>query len=165
MKKYSVWLVPEESGKRSIQNKIDLLSSKYGGEVFTPHLTIVGEICGDESDIKRIFMESIDDFLPMKVYIEKISFSTTFFQDVFILIKPTSELLELNLKLKKKFDMPNDFFVPHISIMYGYEDIALRETISQSIEFKEKYFMMNKIVLVDLGIGVKNMKEICEKVY
>lgn len=163
MNKYSIWLVPEECGKRSVQDIINSLQRKYGGDTFTPHLTILGEINGEEAEIKKIFVDSTKEFRPLKVYLDRVAFSTTFFQDVFILVKPTSDLLELNLNLKKRFGMPNDFFVPHISLMYGFEAVEVREKISEKIQFTEKCLLFNKVVLVDLGNSIKDMKSICEK--
>ena len=60
--------------------------------------------------------------------------------------------------------MPNDFFIPHISLMYGFEDMKLREKISEKIQLKEKSILFDKIVLVDLANSIKDMKIICEKV-
>lgn len=164
MNKYSIWLVPEECEKRSVQDIINSLLRTYGGDVFTPHLTILGEINGEETKIKKIFTDSTKGFHSLEIFVDRVTFSTTFFQNVFILAKPTSDLLELNLNLKKRFDMPNDFFIPHISLMYGLEDMKLREEISEKIQFKEKSILFDKIVLVDLANSIKDMKIICEKV-
>jgi len=85
---------------------------------------------------------------PINLTLGQVSFSTTYFQSVFVRVESTAELLDLNLDLKKEFEMENNVFMPHISLLYGVDDMRLREKIASDIKIARFSFRADRLIIV-----------------
>ena len=52
-KGYSIWLMPEGKHYRLLNNTIYEFSKKYSTPSFLPHVTLLGDVEGNESDISN----------------------------------------------------------------------------------------------------------------
>lgn len=146
---YSLWIIPSPDTKKRLKKIIINLSKKYDGPVFEPHMTLLGNINSEESECVKNTKVLASQIKPFTVSFGDISFSTTYFQSVFLRIKSSAELMEVNLRAKKLFNLNNNVFMPHISLLYGDHNMSIRENISSRIHLPSNLsFKVNQIVVV-----------------
>jgi len=102
--KYSLWLIPPEPIFTKLQQIINDKSLENHTPSFEPHLTLLSNIETDLNDL----INSCNNFFslekPISLSLSEVSFSTTYFQAVFVRVKANAQLMSLNLKLKKLLD-------------------------------------------------------------
>ena len=148
-KLYSLWITPTSDLKESLDELILKLSKKYKSPRFEAHMTLLGNIDSDEKTMIQKTKELTSETKTFSLQLDEISFSTTYFQSVLVRVRSTDELMEANLKAKKVFQMDNNVFMPHISLLYGNHQMKLRGKIASEIELpKYKYFKAEKIIVI-----------------
>jgi 2'-5' RNA ligase len=146
---YSLWIIPSSSLKKSLDEIILKLAEKYKSPKFEAHMTLLGDIDSDEETIIQKTKRFASKIKTFPLELGEISFSTTYFQSVFVRVKSTAKLLDANLKAKRIFRMDNNVFMPHISLLYGNHGMILREKIVSEIELsKTKDFKADNIIIV-----------------
>ena len=145
---YSLWIIPDSKTKESLSKIINKLSKKYNGIIIEPHMTLLGVINCNEKTIIKGVKKLAKTFNPFTLTLSKVSFSTTYFQSVFVQVKSTAKLMEANLAAKKIFKMDNDMFVPHISLLYGNYEMKAREKIAEQIKLPKMAFKAKEITIV-----------------
>lgn len=133
MKQHSIWLIPPEPVFGKLSGIIKELAGRYGGPVFSPHLTLVGGGEGTLSDFQKAAKASVQGLREITLQSDSVSFSTTYFQSVFLRARPTASLLELHTRLYKNLGLPQPVFMPHFSLYYGNNDMTIREKIASEI--------------------------------
>lgn len=146
--KYSIWLIPPEPVYSEIKKIIDSLSNEYGAPKAEPHLTVVGNIEKNLSEVNEKAEELAESACSLELSLGPVSFSTTFFQCVFVRVNSTAELMDLNLTAKKLLNMENTVFMPHISLLYGDFTMKQREKVASSIGNLSAVFKINQCVIV-----------------
>jgi 2'-5' RNA ligase len=112
-------------------------------------MTLIGNVVGDEKIIIEKAKVLASKLKPFPLILSEISFSTTYFQSVFVRIQSTAELMEANLKAKEIYQVDNDVFMPHISLIYGNHSMEKRENIASKILIpKNTFFNAERIVVV-----------------
>ena len=148
-KRYSLWIIPSSSLKKSLDEIILKLAKKYKSPKFEAHMTLLGDINSDEKTIIQKTKKLVSKTKTFPLQLGEISFSTTYFQSVFVRVKSTAKLMETNLKAKRIFQMDNNVFMPHISLLYGNHKMILREKIAKEIKLpKNKSFKAKNIIVV-----------------
>lgn len=145
---YSIWMIPPEPVAGMLKEKINSLALKYAGPLFEPHLTVLGNIERDLSDVEAITRRIAAQTIGMQLSLGPVSFSTTYFQSVFVRVNSSAPLMELNVALKDGFCRQNDVFMPHISLLYGDHDMATREKIVSDMQKIEGRFIISKLTIV-----------------
>ncbi|MCL5675736.1 MAG: 2'-5' RNA ligase family protein [Patescibacteria group bacterium] len=160
--KHVIWITPPPPLYEELKKIIDSLSAKYHTPVFSPHMTVVSEINADLETIKNIAGNIAAQTNPLKLSLGPVSFSTTYFQSVFVRVNSTAALMQLNLDLKKAFNLENSVFMPHISLLYGLDDMKIREKIvSQLPKFKESVFEAKEMVVIPQTTNPKSWQSQC----
>ena len=150
-KEYSVWLVPEEDSEemRELDNLISSYAEDYGTPDFMPHVTLVG---GVEKNLKMI-EEKVDslteDVEPIQVSFNSTHFSTTRHQCIYILVEPTEKLLKLREKLREDLEMPENMYVPHLSLVYSDMELSERGNIHSSLDDLPEGFKADRVMIFD----------------
>lgn len=144
---YSIWIIPPQPLYSQLENTIDTLARKYNGPVFEPHMTLLGNIDRDLSEVKQKVKEVANRIEKLELSLGPVSFSTTYFQSVFVRVNSTAQLMQLNLEAKKLFGMENNVFMPHISLLYGEHDMVTREKAASEIQLSETSFVVNKFIV------------------
>lgn len=149
MAKYTLWIVPADPVKYLLQKIILDLSKKYGTPGFEPHATLLGDIEVKEEEILAGTKKLASMLKPFNLALGEISFSTTYFQSVFVRVKSNAKLMQANLLAKQIFNMPNNLFMPHVSLMYGVDDMETREKIATEIKLPaDLSFQADKIIII-----------------
>jgi len=146
--KYSIWLDIPKHQKSEYQQIIDILAKKYKGPLFEPHVTLVGEISGHEKKIISKIKKMAEKEKPFKISLDGISFSTTYFQSVFLKVSASQKLMNLNLRIKHILEISNDLYMPHMSLLYGNQKMSTRENIAKKLNIKTKNILIRKILIV-----------------
>jgi 2'-5' RNA ligase len=145
---YCLWIVPPTGEKELLQKVIINLSKKYHSSSFEPHVTLLSDI----SCYKEVMIQKAN-ILASKLHIfplclNEISFSTTYFQSAFIRVKATAALMNANLIAKEIYQVDNNVFMPHLSLIYGNHTMDKREKIvSEVILPKNIKFNVEKIIV------------------
>ena len=145
--KYSIWVIPPEPLYGQLKDTIEKLSREFGSPTFEPHMTLLGNINQNDEDIEVKIKEMANITNKFELSLGSISFSTTYFQSVFVRINSTTELMELNLKAKGLFNMENNVFMPHISLLYGIDDMKIRETVASKINLPNSSFIVDELIV------------------
>lgn len=160
---YSLWIVPPPDLKKYLDEIILKLSEKYKSPEFETHMTLLGPINSDKKTMLQKAKKFASETKIFSLEIGEISFSTTYFQSVFIKVKSSAELLEANLKAKKIFQMDNNVFMPHISLIYGNHEMKLREQIASEIELpKNKHFQAENIIVIPCAKNPNDWKHLAK---
>lgn len=146
--KYSVWIIPPQPVFDELNEVIKDLSVEYNGPVFKPHMTILGSIDRELSDIQKAVETVAKNTKKLNLSLGPVSFSTTYFQSVLVRVDSTAQLMQLNLDIKKLLDIENNVFMPHISLMYGNHDMEIREKIAAKIKLQSNSFIATEIVII-----------------
>lgn len=146
--KYSIWIIPPEPIFSQLSKVISELSSKYRCPIFEPHLTILGNIDHELSEIKQIVEKIVSDLDSLNLSFGPVSFSTTYFQSVLIRINSTAKLMQLHFDIKKLLKDENIVYMPHISLMYGNHDMETREKVALGLNFHLSSFIARQIVII-----------------
>lgn len=150
MKKlYSLWIIPPPRLKKFLDKIILRLAKKYKSPKFEAHMTLLGSIDSDEKTILQKTRTLATRLKPFPLQLGEISFSTTYFQSVFVRVNSTAKLMEANLEAKKIFQLSNNVFMPHISLLYGNNKMAVREKVVSEIKLPDdKFFKAEEIAIV-----------------
>ena len=83
---YSLWITPPIKINGPLQKVITDLSAKYGSPEFEPHITLLGNISLDLEPLKQKVGLLVSKLKPFPISFSEVSFSTTYFQSVFVSI-------------------------------------------------------------------------------
>ncbi len=146
--KYSIWITPSEPIFSQLEKIINDISQKYNAPVFKPHMTLVSGVEQEVEKIKEVAEQLTSSIETLSLSLGPVSFSTTFFQSVFVRVNSNAQLMQLNIDAKKLLNVENTFFMPHISVLYGDHDMQTRETIASEIHFGPTSFSGDKMLII-----------------
>lgn len=147
-KQYSIWILAEEVVQQQLGKEVKRLSRLYGGKKFEPHMTLVGDVKQSEQRVVEAAEKLAETTNKFKVELGEVTFSTTYFQCVFVRVKATPALMDLNVKAKEYLRLPESVFMPHFSLLYGHQEMKVREEMVQSVGLKVQKTMMEKLVVI-----------------
>ncbi len=146
--KYSIWIIPSEPLESTLKQVVVRLAKELEGPEFEPHMTLLGDIEGDLTELKEKVKQLASKIDKLELSLGSVSFSTTYFQSVFVRVNSTAELMKLNLEAKKLFGVSNNVFMPHISLLYGDHDMEVREQASLKVNIPEAFFIVKELVVI-----------------
>ncbi|MCD7451667.1 hypothetical protein HAX54_012988 [Datura stramonium] len=118
---YSVWGLPSEDVRDRVKKLMDGLRSEFGGPQFEPHVTVVGAIRLTEAEARDKFRKGCEGV--KKVYsatVEKVDTGTFYYQCVYLLLHPTTEVVEASARCCSSFGYNSSSpYMPHLSLLYS----------------------------------------------
>ncbi len=160
-KGYSIWIEPTGNIKMQLDQIIKDLSEKYQTPLFISHVTLLGNIQGDEDTIKQSMIRLSQDILPYQIELtEEVIMEEHWTKTVAIRTRKTPAVLGANTKAKKIFEIPEfPKYEPHLSLIYSEnlplsEKQAIVKDLAADI-FKIK-FPVNSIQLYNTAGPVEN---------
>lgn len=145
---FSIWLVPPKPLHTKLTAIVEKLAREYGGPVFEPHLTLIGGVPMDEEPLIEKARQLATQAAPLELELEAVAFSTTYFQSVFVRVKPTVPLLELNVMASEMFAVPNTLFMPHLSLLYGEHPMAIRAEAAATVVLEPEKFVVDHMTVI-----------------
>jgi len=130
MKTYTLWLEPTGRTHELLATTIAHLSQAHDGPFFDPHVTLLGDIAGQEERILEQTDQLANVLSPIDLILTVPAFQDQHFQCVFMRIEETSMLLDAHTRARTVFHkeaVPP--FMPHVSLLYGLYPTSLKEQI------------------------------------
>ncbi len=149
----SVWLVPQKDDENYLSKIIQDLDKEYNAPIFTPHLTLFGNISIELDKLKSTIDDVFDKVKPFEIQKTRINQSEAFFKTVFIEFELNNILKNLFTAFSEKTDKRDlSTFKPHVSLIYKTmpEDEKLK--IIEKLEVKDKY-VINRVFINAPKIG------------
>lgn len=158
--KYSIWLQPPEPVFSELQKIIKDLARQYNAPVFEPHMTVLGGFEYDLEELVSKVKTVTSQIQDIELSLGPVSFSTTYYQSVFVRVNSSAVLMQLNLDVKKALGFENELFMPHVSLLYGKHDMATREKIVYDLNIKQTSFIVKNAVIVPVTDNEKDWKPV-----
>lgn len=137
--------MPKEEIDNRFAGLIKKLAKDYGGPVFEPHVTLLGEIEQPEGEVMSKTEKLVSGQKPFPITLRQIGYQDYHFRALFVKAEITSPLLSLHERAKKIFGMQNiPPYMPHLSLLYGNYPAEVKEKIiaeigrEQSAQFEIK---------------------------
>ncbi|KAM0071513.1 putative cyclic phosphodiesterase, 2',3'-cyclic-nucleotide 3'-phosphodiesterase [Helianthus debilis subsp. tardiflorus] len=117
---YSVWALPPEHVSERVKKLMVALRSEFGGPEFEPHVTVVGAIRLTEDDARDKLNKASEGLKVYNATVEKVATGTFFYQCVFLLLHPTTQVMETGEHCWAHFGYKSPTpYMPHLSILYA----------------------------------------------
>ena len=130
MKTYFLWLEPTGKTYELLATTIAHLSQEHDGPLFDPHVTLLGDIAGQERTLLHKTEKLAYALSPFDLTLTAPAFQDQYFRCVFMRVEETSSLLKAHTLARKVFhkeDAPP--YMPHLSLLYGSYLRSLKEQI------------------------------------
>lgn len=148
MAQYAIWIIPPEPVYSALKQSVDQLAKEFSGPIFEPHMTLLVSTHKELSEVERLVKKLADQTERFELSLGPVSFSTTYFQSVFVRVNSTAKLMQLNLDAKNLLQEENSVFMPHISLLYGEHDMPTREKAANKIVLPRSKFMITSFVII-----------------
>ena len=126
--------MPQGSAHETLANLILNLSKDYSSPKFTPHVTLLGNLCGSEEELETKASRLATTLAPYTMRLTKVEYLDEYFRSLFFRVEASSQVIQANLKAKDLFNRQNDpEYFPHLSIMYGDFSANTKEAIIERI--------------------------------
>lgn len=122
---YSLWFEPSGDIAYKLQERIKKLSEKHQTPVFSPHVTLLGSINGSETELTSLTNTLASPMSPFELELTKAGYLDTFYQSLFIHVEETGTLKELRNRACRLFNVDEEEYMPHLSLLYG--DLSRKE--------------------------------------
>lgn len=132
LKEYSLWLMPEGKEAKIIRRFFNDIHKHIKTVSFEPHVTLLGGLTLGEPQIIERINKLAAEISPFKISFTGVEGTENFYKSIFLKCKETQELMEAN-KFVKQFFSINQYYSPHMSIIYGDIDFTAKKEILDSI--------------------------------
>jgi len=130
MKTYFLWLEPTGKTHELLATIIAHLSRAHSGPLFDPHVTLLGDIVGQEGNLIHKTEKLAHALSPFDLTLTVPAFQDQYFRCVFMRVEETSTLLDAHTLSRKVFHKEDAIsYLPHLSLLYGSYPRSLKEQI------------------------------------
>jgi hypothetical protein len=128
---YHLWLKPSGAPYDLLSSTIAELGRELGTPVFEPHVTLAGPLHGSEQDHLRNSERLASQLSTFEIVLREPSHGPEHFRCVFMLVEPLPTIMRANALAKSTFDLPDDLFTPHLSLVYAtFPEAERRRVVS-----------------------------------
>ena len=132
--RYSIWLRPSGEIDDELSELIARLSRQFATSAFPPHVTLLGELEGDENALGALAARLAGTLAPFDVTLTTLNYLSDYYRCLFIQAAATPALLAASDEARRIFGREQDPpFMPHLSLMYGDFDIETKQRIIASL--------------------------------
>ena len=156
---YSIWMIPKNSAYSTLSSIIARISKEHNTPIFRPHITLIGEIKGDETDLAAKTEQLASQISPFTVIPLQINLHNKYYRSLYLKLKETKELIEANQKAQEIFNKKENFF-PHLSLMYGNIPTLKKLDIISNLEKINNDISINALYFYSTKGGIENWHEI-----
>lgn len=133
-KGFTLWLIPKGEIYKKFADLIKKLGGEYGGPLFKPHVTLLGDIKLSEVEMISKTEKLVKDQKPFPITLRQIDYQEYHFRALFVRAEITDQLLTLHNQAKEIFGIQNiPPYMPHLSLLYGNYPNELKERIISGI--------------------------------
>ena len=142
---YSIWLMPKGTVYNSLLEIISEISQEYKVPNFQPHVTLIGELKGNEELITRTKLLA-SQIHPFTITLKNPCVLNEYFRSLFLKVEETEEVINANLKAQEIFNRKEKYF-PHLSLMYGSCSTMKKLNIISNLKKINLEFQVNSLHL------------------
>lgn len=116
---HSLWLEPSGDIAYKLQERIKKLSKKYETPVFPPHVTLLEGVQSTETELVPLANTLASSLETFELLLTKAGYSDEFYRSLYIHVEESRQLLEIRKMACRLFDVAEDGYMPHLSLLYG----------------------------------------------
>jgi len=149
-KGYSIWLIPDSEDGQGFQQNIQALANLFGSPLFSPHITLIGEVDLDLESLIDKFNQLQDTAEMQDLCTLSIDYHDTFFRSIVYQVAMSEALMNLNRTARRLFDRNSDpAYYPHLSLLYSnISENEKREAIQKLDPIETIAFQATEIHLI-----------------
>ncbi len=147
---YSIWLKPTGEARAELAAIISRLSRAYSTLLFEPHVTLIGELTGQEEELVARTRQLAGRLYPFVVQFGELGGLDEFYRCLFVRLQETAPVMKANAQARQVFHRESDDpYMPHLSLLYGNLPPAVKEEIKAQIgPIVHRSFPVDRIHLV-----------------
>ena len=92
--KYSIWLMPQSNVGETLGKLIKKLARKYKAPVFLPHVTLIGSLTGEASEIVEQTRKLASLLKPYDIRLTRADCLDEYFRCLFMRVEETREVMD-----------------------------------------------------------------------
>ncbi len=129
---YHLWLKPSGELFDRLAELMKDLRQRYRGPAFDPHVTLLGEMEGDDLCEKA---SSLASNLPvLEIHLGDPAYQEDYFHCLYFTVDNTPKMKEAHQQAQHMFGvMPRSVFHPHMSLLYGLFPSRVKQDIIDSL--------------------------------
>ncbi len=134
IKRYALWLRPENEAHERFQALIAILSRRYHAPLFEPHITLLGGITGTDAEVTAKTARLAVEIEPFEVQLTTMDYRDEYYRCLYVKAVPTNTLREAHHLARRWFEPASgDEYLPHLSLLYGDFSAQEKEKILAEI--------------------------------
>lgn len=119
-KDFALWIMPEGAVYDRLRGLIKDLSAKFTTPFFEPHVTVLGSIAGDETEVTDRIVRLGRLVTPFRIRLSTLDYTDEYFRCLFIKVEKSKELSLLRDATREVFCVEDTTpYMPHLSLIYG----------------------------------------------
>jgi 2'-5' RNA ligase len=123
---YSLWLRPYGDLAYKLKERIDKYSEEFGTPSFEPHLTLLGGLKQNETELISMTKVLASRLHPFDINLTTVSYDDEFYRSLYVLAEKSESIMEAHKTARRLFldedDASASDFLPHLSLMYSNMD-------------------------------------------
>ncbi|MEE8195962.1 MAG: 2'-5' RNA ligase family protein [Acidiferrobacterales bacterium] len=162
IRRYSLWLLPDDTAAESFAAIIGDLSDQYHGPRFTPHVTLLGWVTGPEDDLAERTKRLAEQAHALPLRAQALASEAYYFRCFYLKLEETAELLQLHEQASELFRGGYaSGYLPHLSLIYGHlppaEKARLRRQVHDNLPTE---FTADRIQLIRITVSVQDWRAV-----
>ncbi len=147
---YSLWLKPTGEVRAELAGIISRLSREHTAPLFEPHVTLIGELTGQEDELITRARQLAGQLDPFTVQFGELSCLDEFYRCLFIRLQEATPLMQANAQARTVFHRESDGkYMQHLSLLYANLPATAKEKIKTQIgRIVHRSFPVDRIHLV-----------------
>ena len=148
---HSIWLIPESPEYHTYQELINNFSSRTGTPVFSPHITLLGQLPHDLDWLTSRFTTCFQQQRSLHISLHQVELQDRYFRSIVLNVASNPALQGMHAQALACFQAEKmQPFEPHLSILYS--DLTLPEKQALVNRHKISYpqnLSLSEVQLVD----------------
>ena len=131
--RYHLWLNPSGDLFGSLKGLMVRLCQEYRGPEFDPHITLLGDIDGDEEECCEKVNGLAHSLRTMEIRCKELAYQEDYFHCLYITVENTPVLANARQEATRIFGQASRSpFHPHVSLLYGLFPSRVKKSIIKS---------------------------------
>lgn len=152
-RRYSLWLMPDVAARERFAALIAMLSTRFGTLPFEPHVTLLGALAGDETDLRRRTRTLARELVPFEVRLLEAKGLDEFYRCLFVEAALGRGLPHAYAAACRIFEqaLAPDYY-PHLSLIYGNLTVAQKTAVLGEIDrMFDEHVRLEVVALYETG--------------
>ena len=146
---FNIFLIPGGIVYERLATTIADLSKAYHAPNFIPHVTLLGNLYGSEDEVTLQALSVARQLKPFNIQLTHPDYEEGYSRCLFLRVKKTPALLKAHALAKKDFSQYEvPLYRPHLSLLYGFFPIEVKEQIIANLN--ENLKMMFKVTTLNV---------------